>query len=200
MSTDSPLSAVDPVKEVRRATTLSIVLGVLLVAAGVLGLMFVWIATLTTAILFAWLLLAGGVFALVDAWQRRGHDGFWASAITGVLNIATGVLILWQPAASILALTMLVAVFLLVGGMLRLAAAAAGRVPGPGWMALHGIVDVVLAVLIIATLPTSSLYVLGTLLSVSLLVDGIALAVLGAAAQRGLGMLGRVLSPPPRHV
>jgi uncharacterized membrane protein HdeD (DUF308 family) len=54
-------------------------------------------------------------------------------------------------------------------------------------------------VLIIATLPTSSLYVLGTLLSVSLLVDGIALAVLGAAAQRGLGTLGRVLSPP-RHV
>jgi uncharacterized membrane protein HdeD (DUF308 family) len=198
MSTDSALPG--PVQEVRRATVLSVVLGALLVVAGVLGLIFVWVATLTTAILFAWLLLAGGVFALVDAWQRRGHDGFWASAVTGVLNLVAGALILWKPAASILALTMLVAVFLLVGGILRLTAAAAGRVPGPGWVVLHGIVDVVLAVLIIATLPMSSLYVLGTLLSVSLLVDGIALAVLGTAAHRGLGVLGRTLSPTrPGH-
>jgi uncharacterized membrane protein HdeD (DUF308 family) len=195
MSTDSALP--DPVQEVRSVTLMSVVLGVLLIVAGVLGLIFVWVATLTTAILFAWLLLAGGVFALVDAWQRRGHDGFWTSAVTGTLNLVAGALILWKPAASILALTMLVAVFLLVGGILRLAAAAAGRVPGPGWVALHGIIDIVLAVLIIATLPMSSLYVLGTLLSVSLLVDGIALAVLGTAAHRGLGVLGRALSPAP---
>jgi uncharacterized membrane protein HdeD (DUF308 family) len=147
----------------------------------------VWIATITSAILFAWLLLAGGVAAFVDAWQRRGHDGFWASTITGVLNLSAGLLILWQPAASILALTMLVAVFLLVGGLMRLAAAMAGRVPGTGWLALHGLVDVVLAILIVVTLPTSSLYVLGTLLSVSLLVDGMALIVVGAAAHRGIG-------------
>jgi uncharacterized membrane protein HdeD (DUF308 family) len=190
MSTASPLSPDAPLGEARRVTLLSVALGVVLAAAGILGLLYVLVATLTTAILFAWLLLLGGVAALVDAWQRRGHDGFWASAITGVINIAAGLVILWKPAESVLALTMLVAVFLLVGGLLRLMSAAAGRVPGMGWMVLHGLVDVLLAVLIIATLPTSSFYVLGTLLSVSLLVDGIALMTLGAAAHRGLGRLG----------
>lgn len=190
MSTASPLTPDSPVQEARRVTLLSVVLGIVLVAAGILGLVYVWIATITTAILFSWLLLVGGVAALVDAWQRRGHDGFWASAITGVLNLAAGLVILWRPAESLLALTMLVAVFLLFGGFLRLMGAAAGRVPGMGWMLLHGLVDVVLAVLIIATLPTSSFYVLGTLLSVSLLVDGMALLTLGVAAHRGLGRLG----------
>jgi uncharacterized membrane protein HdeD (DUF308 family) len=170
---------------------MSIVLGVLLVIAGVLGLIYVWVATVTSAILFAWLLLAGGVAALVDAWQRRGRDGFWTSAITGAINIAAAVVILWKPAESILALTMLVAAFLLIGGLLRLTAAVMAPVPGVGWLAMHGLIDVLLAVLIIATLPTSSYYVLGTLLSVSLLVDGLALAILGSMAHRGLGALFR---------
>ena len=187
MSVDAPL------EEARKVSALSVVLGLLLVAAGVLGLIYVYVATVTSAILFAWLLLISGIAALVDAWRRRGQDGFWASAITGVLNLGAAVVIFWRPAQSILALTMLVAVFLLVGGMLRIAGALAAPVPGSGWMGLHGLVDVLLAVLILATLPTSSYYVLGTLLSVSLLVDGIALAVLGSVAHRGLGRLGSMV-------
>jgi uncharacterized membrane protein HdeD (DUF308 family) len=185
-----------PIQEVRRATALTAVLGVLMIVAGVLGLIYVGIATVTSAILFAWLLLAGGVVALVDAWRRRGQAGFWASAITGVVNVAAGLVILWKPGAGILALTMLVATFLLFGGLFRLAAAVAARVPGSGWMVLHGVIDLVLAVLIIATLPTSSLYVLGTLLSVSLLVDGVSLVMVGALAHRGLGRLFGPAAPP----
>jgi uncharacterized membrane protein HdeD (DUF308 family) len=200
MSVDAPL------EEARKVSALSVVLGLLLVAAGVLGLIYVYVATVTSAILFAWLLLISGIAALVDAWRRRGQDGFWASAITGVLNLGASVVIFWRPAESILALTMLVAVFLLVGGMLRIAGALAAPVPGAGWVGLHGVIDVVLAVLILATLPASSFYVLGTLLSVSLLVDGIALAVLGSVAHRGLGRLGSLFggrgdlaAPSARH-
>jgi uncharacterized membrane protein HdeD (DUF308 family) len=194
-----------PTEEARKVSTLSVVLGLLLMAAGILGLIYVYVATITSAILFAWLLLLSGVASLIDAWRRRGQDGFWASAITAVLNLGAGIVIFWRPAASILALTMLVAVFLLVGGMLRIAGALAAPVPGAGWLGLHGLVDVVLAVLILATLPASSLYVLGTLLSVSLLVDGIALAVLGSVAHRGLGRLGSLVGrgglagPSARH-
>ncbi|HEY0360288.1 MAG TPA: DUF308 domain-containing protein [Mycobacteriales bacterium] len=194
-----------PTEEARKVSTLSVVLGLLLMAAGILGLIYVYVATITSAVLFAWLLLISGVAALVDAWRRRGQDGFWASAITAVLNLGAGIVIFWRPAESILALTMLVAVFLLVGGMLRIAGALAAPVPGAGWLGLHGLVDVVLAVLILATLPTSSFYVLGTLLSVSLLVDGIALAVLGSVAHRGLGRLGSLVGrgglagPSARH-
>jgi uncharacterized membrane protein HdeD (DUF308 family) len=176
-------------RELRRATFLSIALGLLLVVGGVIGLIYVVLATITSAILFAWLLMVAGGLALVDAWQRRGKDGFWASALTGVLNLAAGVVILWKPAESLLALTMLVAVFLLVGGLFRIVIGVAGGLPGSGWLVLHGVVDVVLAVLIIANLPEASFYVLGVLLSVSLLVDGTALVVLGSVAHRGLGRI-----------
>jgi uncharacterized membrane protein HdeD (DUF308 family) len=176
-------------RELRRATLLSFALGLLLVVGGVIGLIYVVLATITSAILFAWLLMVAGGLALVDAWQRRGKDGFWASALTGVLNLAAGVVILWKPAESLLALTMLVAVFLLVGGLFRIVIGVAGGLPGSGWLVLHGVVDVVLAVLIIANLPEASFYVLGVLLSVSLLVDGTALVVLGSVAHRGLGRI-----------
>jgi uncharacterized membrane protein HdeD (DUF308 family) len=190
--------------ELRRATLLSIALGLLLVVGGVIGLIYVVLATITSAILFAWLLMVAGVFALVDAWQRRGKDGFWASALTGVLNLAAGLIILWKPAESLVALTMLVAVFLLVGGLYRILIGVAVGLPGSGWLVLHGVVDVVLAVLIIANLPEASFYVLGVLLSISLLVDGTALVVLGSVAHRGLGRIAafaRVRESPrsPRH-
>jgi uncharacterized membrane protein HdeD (DUF308 family) len=189
--------------ELRRATLLSVTLGLLLVLGGVTGLIYVGLATITSAILFAWLLMAAGVLALVDAWQRRGKDGFWASALTGVLNLAAGVIILWKPAESLVALTMLVAVFLLVGGLFRMLIGVAVGLPGSGWLVLHGVVDVVLAALIIANLPEASFYVLGVLLSVSLLVDGTALVVLGSVAHRGPGRVAfaRVHEAPgsPRH-
>jgi uncharacterized membrane protein HdeD (DUF308 family) len=179
----------DPVRVARRVTAWSIALGVLLILAGGLGLVYVVAATITSAILFAWLLLMAGTAALVDAWQRRGRDGFWASAITAVLNLGAGLVILWKPAESIVALTMLVAVFLLVGGMFRIVGGIAGRVPGAGWLVLHGLIDVLLAVLILADFPNSSYYVLGVFLSVSLLVDGAALVTLGSVAHRGLGRI-----------
>jgi uncharacterized membrane protein HdeD (DUF308 family) len=173
--------------ELRRATLLSIVLGLLLVVGGVIGLSYVVLATITSAVLFAWLLMVAGVLALVDAWHRRGKDGFWASALTGVLNLAAGVIILWKPAESLLALTMLVAVFLLAGGLFRILIGVAVGLAGSGWLVLYGVVDVVLAVLIIANLPEASFYVLGALLSISLLMDGTALVVLGSVTRRGLG-------------
>jgi uncharacterized membrane protein HdeD (DUF308 family) len=191
-------------RELRRATFLSIALGLLLVVGGVIGLIYVVLATITSAILFAWLLMVAGGLALVDAWQRRGKDGFWASALTGVLNLAAGLIILWKPAESLVALTMLVAVFLLVGGLFRILIGVAVGLHGSGWLVLHGVVDVVLAVLIIANLPEASFYVLGVLLSISLLVDGTALVVLGSVAHRGLGRIAaftRVHESPrsPRH-
>ncbi|MDQ1664037.1 MAG: hypothetical protein QOH75_68 [Actinomycetota bacterium] len=175
--------------EVRRLTLGSIILGALLVIGGIVGLLYVVLATITSAILFAWLLIVAGILAFLDAWRRRGRDGFWASAITGVANFAAGVVILWRPAESLLALTMLVAAFLLVGGTFRIVTGLAGGVPGAGWLVLHGVFDVVLAVLIIANLPEASFYVLGVMLSVSLLADGVALIVLGTVAHRGLGRI-----------
>jgi uncharacterized membrane protein HdeD (DUF308 family) len=198
------MSPEDATSELRRATVLPIALGLLLVVGGIVGLIYVLLATITSAILFAWLLMVAGLVALVDAWRRRGKDGFWASAITGVANLAAGMIIVWKPAESLVALTMLVAVFLLLGGMFRLLIAFAAGITGSGWIVLHGVVDIVLAVLIISNLPTASFYVLGVMLSVSLLVDGTALVVLGAAAHRGLGRIAafartQEMSGSPRH-
>jgi uncharacterized membrane protein HdeD (DUF308 family) len=78
-------------------------------------------------------------------------------------------------------------VFLLAGGLFRILIGVAVGLPGSGWLVLHGVVDVVLAVLIIANLPEASFYVLGALLSISLLMDGTALVVLGSVTRRGLG-------------
>jgi uncharacterized membrane protein HdeD (DUF308 family) len=195
------MSSENSVKDARRATGWSIALGVLMIIGGIVGLIYVGVATVTSLILFAWLFLAAGIVALIEAWQRRGRDGFWPSLLTGVLCIGAGIIIFWRPSQSLLALTMLAGVFFLVGGSFRIITGLFAGVAGGGWMVLQGVIDIFLAVLIIGDWPDSSYYVLGVLLSVSLLVDGMSIALVGSVAHKGLGRIPTFGSygATPRH-
>ena len=48
-------------------------------------------ATLTSMLLFGWLLLIGGAVGLLHAIQARGSNFFWLGVVVAALNIAAGV-------------------------------------------------------------------------------------------------------------
>jgi uncharacterized membrane protein HdeD (DUF308 family) len=75
-------------------------LGVILVLAGLVGLIYTGVATLTSMILFGWLLLIGGVVGLLHAIQARGTSFLWLGAVVAALNIAAGVVVIQRPDAA----------------------------------------------------------------------------------------------------
>ncbi|MFF5447733.1 HdeD family acid-resistance protein [Streptomyces sp. NPDC012888] len=164
-------------------------LGVALVLAGLVGLVYVGFATLTTMFLFGWLLLIGGVVGLCHAVQSRRSNYFWLAVIVAAINIAAGCVILARPAASAEALTMFAALLFLVGGVFRLAGALVVRGPNLGLTLAQGAFGVLLGVLVLADWPDSSLYVIGTFFSLALLFDGLSLITLGFGARRILGLV-----------
>jgi uncharacterized membrane protein HdeD (DUF308 family) len=78
---------------------------------------------------------------------------------------------------------MFIGVMFLIGGIFRLAAGIAMKNPYAGWFLVHGFVSVILAILIIAEWPYSSLWVIGTLVSIELLFDGFRLLSFGSAVK-----------------
>src|SRR3954453_9663816 len=84
-------------------------LGVILVLAGLVGLVYTGVATLTSMLLFGWLLLIGGVIGLLHSVQARGSNFFWLGVIVAALNIAAGVVVIRRPDAAAAALTMFAA-------------------------------------------------------------------------------------------
>lgn len=184
-----PQDMKDDKKKVSRSFALMALLGALLVVAGLVGLVYTGVATLTTMFLFGWLLLFGGVVGLLQAIQSRKSNYFWLAVIVAAINIAAGFVILRRPEASAEALTMFAALLFLTGGVFRLAGAVVVRGAHLGLTLVQGAFGILLGLLILANWPGSSLYVIGAFFSLALLFDGLSLIAVGMGARRILGLV-----------
>ncbi|WP_328875114.1 DUF308 domain-containing protein [Streptomyces sp. NBC_00287] len=179
----------DSTQQLRRGFGWLAALGVLLVLAGLVGLIYTAAATLTSMLLFGWLLLIGGAVGLLHAIQARGTNFFWLGVVVAALNIAAGVVIIAKPEATAEALTMFAALLFLTGGVFRLVGSAVVRGPQFGWTLLQGTFDLLLGILVLASWPSDSKYVIGTFIALALLFDGLGLIATGYGGRRVVGMV-----------
>lgn len=184
----APASARDS-KKLRRSFGRLAFLGAILALAGLVGLVYTGVATLTSMLLFGWLLLIGGVVGLVHAIQSRGTNFFWLGVVVAALNIAAGVVVIRRPEESAEALTMFAALLFLTGGVFRLAGSVVVRGPQMGWTLVQGAFGILLGVLVLASWPSSSRYVIGCFFSLGLLFDGLGLIALGVGGRRIVGLV-----------
>ncbi|WUT00480.1 DUF308 domain-containing protein [Streptomyces sp. NBC_00708] len=169
-------------------------LGILLVVAGLVGLVYTGVATLTSMILFGWLLLVGGLVGLVHAVQSRGTSYFWLGVVVAALNIAAGVVVIRHPHGTAEALTMFAALLFLTGGVFRLVGSVVVRGPQFGWTLLQGAFGLLLGLLVLFDWPHSSLYVLGCFFSLALLFDGLGLIAIGIGGRRIVSMVSEQMT------
>ncbi|MFC9953773.1 HdeD family acid-resistance protein [Streptomyces prasinus] len=186
----------DEVAGLRNGFSRLAALGVILVVAGLIGLVHTAVAALTTMVLFGWLLLIGGAVSLLQAVQARHSNFFWLAVIVAALNIAAGVVVLRTPAAAAEALTMFAALLFLTGGLFRLVGSVVVRGPQFGVTLLQGALGLLLGILVLATWPSSSQYVIGAFLSLTLLFDGLGLIATGYGGRRIVGMVSDRLTGP----
>ncbi|MFD5596304.1 HdeD family acid-resistance protein [Streptomyces griseorubiginosus] len=171
-------------------------LGVILVLAGLVGLVYTGVATLTSMLLFGWLLLIGGVVGLLHAVQARDSGFFWLGVVVAALNIAAGVVVIARPEAAAAALTMFAALLFLTGGVFRLAGSLVVRGPQFGWTLVQGAFGLLLGVLVLASWPSSSKYVIGCFFSLALLFDGLGLVATGFGGRKIVGMVAERQETP----
>lgn len=189
-----------PESALRRDLGWFTVLGSLLLAAGIIGLVYVGAATLTSVLLFGWLLLFGGLVGLLHAVQSRASSFVWLGLIVAALNIAAGVILIRFPEVSAEGLTLFAALLFLSGGVFRLGGSVVVRGPQMIWTLVQGAFGVLLGVLVLADWPDSSRYVLGAFFSLALLFDGLGLIATGVGGRRLLGMVSHEpgTAPGPR--
>ncbi|MDB5351850.1 MAG: hypothetical protein JWN86_3097 [Planctomycetota bacterium] len=158
-----------------------IVVGVVLVATGMVAISSAFIASLAVAVALGVLMLVAGVADLVGALWCRGWSGFFLHLLSGVLSIVVGILFLRAPLGALLALTLLVASFLLVSGIFKIVAALSYRFAAWGWPLASGIIDVILGTLIWLDWPASALWVIGLFLGINMVFRGFTWIALGLA-------------------
>src|SRR5262245_32569874 len=82
-----------------------ILLGLVMIAAGILVLGDIMLFTLISTIFIGWVSIFTGAFEVIHAFWTKGWGGFIWQVLLGILYIAFGIVLVSQPLASALILT-----------------------------------------------------------------------------------------------
>ncbi|MEM5473012.1 DUF308 domain-containing protein [Hoeflea sp. AS60] len=150
------------------------VLAVICIIGGFLALLNPFAATIFAVTLAGWVFLLQGVVQVIHAFRVRDWPGFFWSLGLGVLSLLVGFVLVADPLAGSVSLTLLVAVlFLLTGAAKIMFGLSLRRASGWVWVLVSGVVSVVLGAMILAGLPASAATILGLLLGIELVSNGV---------------------------
>ena len=191
MSTMTPSGNANLAEALRRSLhehwRLLLVEGIILVVLGLAAILVPPIAGLAATIFLGWLFLIGGIVGLVATLRARHAPGFGWSLLSAVVALLAGGVLLWNPLQGLLTLTYVLIAYFIVDGVLMIAFAIAHRRELSGrweWLMFNGVIDLVLAGLILTGLPGSFAWALGLLLGIDLVFGGTSLIAMALAARK----------------
>lgn len=167
----------------RRPTLVDIILGVLVLIAGLIVLANATVASLFSVVMIGWLCLLSGILGVISAFMSRGSGVRWSNVVAGALLVVLGFMLLRHGAVGLVALTLLAGALFLFGGIVRIIVGA--QVPQHRLLLiLSGVVSVMLGLLVFFDIFTASLTLLGILLGVEMIADGVTMILVGRPVGR----------------
>ena len=167
------------IEEIRRSWGWFLALGILLTILGIACVAFDVTATFATVLVFGWLLFFSGIFALVQAFFTGSWSGFFLYLLSALFRGVTGYLLIRYPLIGAESLTLVLASFLIVGGLFRAIGFAIAKFPRWGWAVFSGVISVALGVMLLVQMPVSGIWFIGFAIGIDLIFDGV--AVIGFA-------------------
>ena len=174
-----------PATVAKKITGWFIAMAVLFIILGILAIIEPGVAGLAVTLLVGWLLIFGGVAHFVTAFKGGGTKQVLWQVLIGVVYLIGGFYFLTHPIMGIGTLTLLLAGIILAEGVIEIVAYFKTRLEGASWwLLLNGIVTLLLGCLIWFHWPSSSIWAIGTLVGVNLLMTGISRLMFGLAARK----------------
>jgi len=130
--------------------------GIVLSVLGFAAMIIPLIAGLAATVFLGWLFLIAGIVGLVATLRARHAPGFGWSMLSALVAVIAGGVLLWNPLQGLFTLTYVLIAFFIVDGILIIILAIAHRRELSGkweWMMVNGVVDLILAGIVIAGLP-----------------------------------------------
>jgi uncharacterized membrane protein HdeD (DUF308 family) len=184
----------DVAERVARNWWLLLLDGILLVVAGFLIFNIDWTVRSLATFIGAVFIVQGAASALTSGIDDRVRR---ANVVSGLLSIATGVLIIVWPNPGIVAVAIILGAWLIVGGTVTISGALAARGFLPNWYLLLalGALEIPLGVLALAN-PGSTLAALITVAAIWGIVIGVMTIVLAFEVKRLPTDVDKQLSAP----
>jgi uncharacterized membrane protein HdeD (DUF308 family) len=161
--------------------------GILLAVLGLAAMIAPLIASLAFTIFLGWMFLISGVAGLAMTFWARQMPGFWWSLVSAALAVGAGIVLLARPAQGVLTLTIVISAYFLAEGVTTIMYALEHRRELSerwSWMLFSGLLDILIAAMIITGLPGSAEWAIGLLVGINLVFGGASLIGMALAARK----------------
>jgi len=169
------------IEQVRKSWGWFFACGIVLIVLGAICIAKAQSATTFSILAIGWVLAISAVVWLVNSFQAWTWGGFFLYALNALIRGVTGYLLISHPDAGASAVTMVLAILFIVGGVFRVVGTISIQFPRWGWTAFSGVVSAILGVSLLAAWPTASTYFVGMAIGIDLVLDGSALLGFAAA-------------------
>ncbi len=169
----------------KKVTGWSVAISVMMIIAGILAILLPREAGIAVNLIVGWMLLFAAAAHFVYAWSTRGAGGVIWKVLVGILYLAIGFYLIEHPQRGLATLTLVLAYYLLIEGVMEIILFFQHRgAPGSVWFLLDGIITLILGGLVWKTWPSSTEWVIGTLVGLSILFSGATRLMMSLAARR----------------
>jgi uncharacterized membrane protein HdeD (DUF308 family) len=180
----------NPLAVMKQGSKWGIVWGVLLIIFGVMAIGEPFLAAIAVTTFIAWLLIVVGIVHAVLAFHAHSGTSMGWKLLVGVSYIFIGVYLLFRPLAGVATLTLMLAFLFLIEGVLDFMLWWKSRsMDGALWILVDSIITLVLGGMIYVHWPTSSVWAIGTLVGISMIISGVTRIMLSLAVKKVAGAL-----------
>jgi uncharacterized membrane protein HdeD (DUF308 family) len=161
--------------------------GIVLAVLGLAAMIVPPLASLAVTIFIGWMFLISGVAGLFVTYWARQMPGFWWSLFSAALAVLAGAILLANPAQGVLTLTIVVGAYFLAEGVITIMYALEHRRELSerwSWLLVSGLMDLLIAFLIISGLPNTAEWAIGLLVGINLVLGGASLVGMALAARK----------------
>jgi uncharacterized membrane protein HdeD (DUF308 family) len=174
---------------IRHAFGWSLTMAILLIVAGLAAILLPLVSGIAITLIVGWFFTIAGVLHLLFAWKTHTTSGVLFEILLGFLYIFTGVYMLFHPIFALASLTLFLGAYFLFKGLVEIVHFL--RIQprhGSWWLLLDSAICIVLAVMIWRAWPSSSIWVVGTLVGISLLFTGFSRLMLTLTVRKALAV------------
>ncbi len=164
--------------------------GIILCVLGLAAIVVPPLAGLVATIFLGWLFLIAGFIGLVFTFHAQRAPGFGWSLLSAVAAVAAGGVLLWNPLTGLVTLTYVLIAFFIIDGIFMIMLAISHRRDLSGkweWVMWNGVIDLILAGLVISGLPGTLAWALGLLVGIDLVFGGVSLIAMALHARGEIG-------------
>ncbi|MBP0006780.1 MAG: HdeD family acid-resistance protein [Cyanobacteria bacterium SBC] len=173
----------------------AIALGVLMFVIGVVAIIEPFTAAVAITVFVGFVFLMHGIFQVIYAFATRklGAGWFVLQVLLGLLYLIAGSVLLKKPFEGLVTLTLIAGILIFVDGVIQVINAFDIKpLYGWGWTLFSGVLGVILGILIWSGWPQNSEWVLGILIGVNLMTNGLAVFMGSTAIRSAIDN-----APPP---